>query len=417
MRIHKRELVLALVAVFAITALYSLVGGRISTLTVYSDGCSGLINSSGYWEFSPNLSCVNSSGVNINSSDVILDCKNNFISGNLSSNLSLYGIQVGVNKTNVSIWNCNISSFNVSIIIGLGGNVSLTNTSATGNNFCVDGNWSDVSGNRGCFDIRGPVITVSNQSIYKNQSLSYQIVASDVSGIGSYYVNASEFNISSSGILSNVSALNVGNYMIMVFVNDTKNYSSNSSMNIQVNEVPSSNQDSGNNSDSDSDSDDDSDDDVQIPVSAKCANEWVCTSWSACINGSAGRSCTNPRPNCNVGKPEAKRTCTANESVGCVERWSCNWEACINSTQAASSCTDLNACNTTLSKPSSKSCVESNVSSTESRPRRFFAGLAIFDIQGKRNKLFVYFAILAVVVLLIFFLVRAKLKARRLTGR
>jgi signal peptidase len=81
-----------------------------------------------------------------------------------------------------------------------------------------------------------------------------------------------------------------------------------------------------------------------------CTENWNCTEWFECINGTQNRTCIDLN-NCNTtfNKPIEIREC--NTTQNCTEDWSCTeWSECINGTQTRN-CTDLNDCNTTLNKP------------------------------------------------------------------
>jgi hypothetical protein len=74
-------------------------------------------------------------------------------------------------------------------------------------------------------DTTGPVFTnLVDQTIYDNESLSYDIDASDSSGVSCFIVDdTTNFNIDCSGLLENISALNIGIYWLNITVNDTLN--------------------------------------------------------------------------------------------------------------------------------------------------------------------------------------------------
>ena len=81
-----------------------------------------------------------------------------------------------------------------------------------------------------------------------------------------------------------------------------------------------------------------------------CIENWTCTNWSACINNTQYRNCTDLN-NCNttLNKPLEIQNCTLENN--CTENWNCtSWSSCINNTQTRI-CNDLNNCNTTLNKP------------------------------------------------------------------
>ena len=101
-----------------------------------------------------------------------------------------------------------------------------------------------------------------------------------------------------------------------------------------------------------------------------CDENWDCTNWGACSNGQQSRSCTDlAHCGTTVNKPALTQSCTSGGGGGgggtppasCSENWSCkSWSACVNSNQTRT-CTDLNSCGTTKSKPAlSQSCSATN---------------------------------------------------------
>ncbi|MBN1793045.1 hypothetical protein JW826_05165 [Candidatus Woesearchaeota archaeon] len=78
-------------------------------------------------------------------------------------------------------------------------------------------------------DTTPPMFTnLANQTLYENQTLSYDIDAYDENNISCFKVNdTARFGISCSGLLVNVTGLGIGTYWIMITVNDT--YSNNAS--------------------------------------------------------------------------------------------------------------------------------------------------------------------------------------------
>ncbi len=91
-------------------------------------------------------------------------------------------------------------------------------------------------------DTSPPYFTaIANQSLYNNESLSYDVNASDGGvGVESYAINwTSVFDINSvNGLLTNISTLNVGLYYLNVSVNDTLGNSNSSLMLVNVTAVP-----------------------------------------------------------------------------------------------------------------------------------------------------------------------------------
>lgn len=78
------------------------------------------------------------------------------------------------------------------------------------------------------------------------------------------------------------------------------------------------------------------------PSTAVCPDGTEVSCSNTCING----SCTSCTPNC-----------TGHQATDCQENWTCsNWSACINGTQTRT-CEDLNQCGTNESKPTeTQSC-------------------------------------------------------------
>lgn len=85
---------------------------------------------------------------------------------------------------------------------------------------------------------------------------------------------------------------------------------------------------------------------MTIYTSRKCEENWTCTEWSECINGTQTRTCTD-LDDCGTteNKPAESQACV------CVEDWECSeWSTCINGTQTRS-CIDKNDCGATKNKP------------------------------------------------------------------
>lgn len=85
-----------------------------------------------------------------------------------------------------------------------------------------------------------------------------------------------------------------------------------------------------------------------IPDNETCTEDWRCSPWGTCIEGTQNRECTDLN-SCGtiLNKPSLTQNCIPE----CTEDWSCgNWTDCINSTQTRI-CTDLNECYTNLNKP------------------------------------------------------------------
>ena len=93
------------------------------------------------------------------------------------------------------------------------------------------------SGNVTILDIDAPVFTnLANQSILNNETLIYDIDATDVSGIDTFTVNDSNFVINSTGYLTNATVLTIGTYYLNISVNDTIGNVNSGVINVEVNE-------------------------------------------------------------------------------------------------------------------------------------------------------------------------------------
>lgn len=91
-----------------------------------------------------------------------------------------------------------------------------------------------------------------------------------------------------------------------------------------------------------------------------CEENWDCTSWSECINNIQTRTCTDLNAcGTTVNKPGEERSCEVEEKslIECMENWLCDeWSECVNGIQTRT-CTDQNNCSTTTNKPlESQSC-------------------------------------------------------------
>ncbi|QQG38910.1 MAG: hypothetical protein HYS32_00385 [Candidatus Woesearchaeota archaeon] len=95
-----------------------------------------------------------------------------------------------------------------------------------------------------------------------------------------------------------------------------------------------------------------------------CQENWICTSWSECVNGVQTRNCVDNNF-CDTGKnkPAEQRSCADSVSssspvnLTCNAVWVCSdWGNCLNGFQTRS-CSDVNNCGTNEGKPlTSKSC-------------------------------------------------------------
>jgi hypothetical protein len=97
-----------------------------------------------------------------------------------------------------------------------------------------------------------------------------------------------------------------------------------------------------------------------IKVSSICTESWSCGSWSTCTNSTQTRTCTDVN---SCGTTSSKPALSQGCADTCSESWSCGgWSACINGLKTKT-CTDRNNCGTTNSRPSlNQSCIETATS-------------------------------------------------------
>lgn len=84
-----------------------------------------------------------------------------------------------------------------------------------------------------------------------------------------------------------------------------------------------------------------------------CLENWSCSAWSSCINGSQSRTCTDSNScGTTINRPSLSQSCT------CTPIWQCStWSSCINNNQSRT-CTDSNNCGSTSGQPAlTQSCV------------------------------------------------------------
>jgi hypothetical protein len=289
----------------------------ITGLAIFSSECGDSINSAGSWDLNASLSCSSGNGISLNASNIVLNCQNFYLTGGDDDNS--IGIQVSSDLSNVSIQNCNITGFYDPISIDSNSELGIMNSFVKESNTCITGDWADNGGNTGCLDTKGPSITVSTQSIRQNQSLIYQIEASDPSGIANYSEDSSNFTINSSGILTNSTELTIQSYSVNISVTDTLGFSSSTVLTIEVSAIPdptpeddSSNDDSSSGGSSGGSSDSSS---SQKPKKKKelkdCSVDeaWNCIAWSECVDGEQKRSCSRKDDNCNTPLPLTTQSC------------------------------------------------------------------------------------------------------------
>ena len=83
--------------------------------------------------------------------------------------------------------------------------------------------------------------------------------------------------------------------------------------------------------------------------SSTCTENWSCTDWTDCADGSQTRTC-NDANSCGTtaDEPSLSQTCT----VACTENWVCtDWSDCNDGTKTRT-CNDANSCGTTVYQPS-----------------------------------------------------------------
>ncbi len=83
-------------------------------------------------------------------------------------------------------------------------------------------------------------------------------------------------------------------------------------------------------------------------ISSECEEEWSCTEWGICSNGTQARACTDNNA-CGTANniPDVIQSC----EEGCVEQWSCSaWSACVNG-MLTRTCNDTESCGTTNNQP------------------------------------------------------------------
>jgi hypothetical protein len=112
-----------------------------------------------------------------------------------------------------------------------------------------------------------------------------------------------------------------------------------------------------------------------------CIENWTCTEWSSCVDGTQTRNCTDLNY-CNTkdNKPISSQNCFV--PPPCVEDWSCtDWSKCVNKLQNRT-CTDLNECETQTTKPDeTQKCKEEKPKQqAPAAPTGLFSGLNTFDL-------------------------------------
>jgi len=88
---------------------------------------------------------------------------------------------------------------------------------------------------------------------------------------------------------------------------------------------------------------------IEFPKSPLCNSNWNCTNFGTCANQVQTRTCTDLN-NCNdsYSRPALNQSCVSNNSnsSSCVSDWNCGeWSSCAKSGNQTRSCTDRNSCN------------------------------------------------------------------------
>jgi hypothetical protein len=331
-KLHKG--VISVTFVFVLISLGLVVFGPqppsgITGFAVHSNSCGGSISAEGFWELNASMSCDSGDGVVIDVSNVLFDCNNYPIVGEGVADSN--GISVSGSLTNVSIVNCNVSSFHNAINIGSGTTLNIEDSTASGDTACVVGVWMDLGGNTGCFDTAGPNVSVSDQTVYTNESFSYQVSAVDMSTISNYSVDSGDFAISSSGLLTNATNMTAGNNTLNVNATDSEGNMGSGNMVVEILEgvLPVVEEEEENEDDGSDDDDDDSSgaggggsssgSEKSTPSLGKNCTEseaWKCSGWSECVDGVEKRTCEKKDTKCNTPLPETKRSCSGNSGIG-----------------------------------------------------------------------------------------------------
>jgi len=79
----------------------------------------------------------------------------------------------------------------------------------------------------------------------------------------------------------------------------------------------------------------------------ECTEQWVCTDWSECINGTQTREC-NDLNRCGT---DAEKPVEEQECAPCTPDWRCKWSLCDESGYRDYTCKDINKCGTLEGKP------------------------------------------------------------------
>ncbi len=85
---------------------------------------------------------------------------------------------------------------------------------------------------------------------------------------------------------------------------------------------------------------------------SQCIANWSCSDWGSCIDNNQTRTCTDLN-SCNntLSKPAEIQTCTEEAPAACVPNWHCQWGACGQDGFKYYTCEDLNDCGTSEGKP------------------------------------------------------------------
>ncbi len=343
--------------------------------TIFEGSCNMILNESGVWELNNSLSCSSGTVLIINTSNVLLNCQGYSITGALPD--TTIGLALTENQTNVSITNCSFSGIVDPIVISDGTTLTISNSTATANASCITGSWIDEGNNRGCLDIIAPALTLTNATIYVNQTLAYQVNASDLSPLNYSMQAATPLTLNTSGWLTNSSTLSVSNYSINITIIDENANEANDSFTLHVRPLTTTtitNTTSGSNSSSSS---------------------------------SSSSSTQTTTPSSTITDQQADAL-AALADLACTPDWNCTWTACTNGTRQALECTDLNACSDSI-PPSSEACQELTTSSItgnaiEGETSRFSPAIRAFF---SKNRMIVVFIIAFIAIVgVVFYYVR-----------
>ncbi|MFA5992574.1 MAG: LamG-like jellyroll fold domain-containing protein [Candidatus Pacearchaeota archaeon] len=162
-----------------------------------------------------------------------------------ADNFALKNISLFITNSANSSFTLNQTKLITSTNANANWTIGLANGNYTWNCLAYDnlGNFNWSTSNRTLTigpDITPPAFTsISNQTIYQNTALGYQISATDSFGISCFTVNDTRFNINCSGQLKNNTVLSdVELYWLNITTNDTSNNLASSDMYVNVTSLP-----------------------------------------------------------------------------------------------------------------------------------------------------------------------------------